>query len=176
MTAAAHSTDPSPAYREHVQASGWFGLLGRVLFIAPLVGAIAAFRDHEMAPTERAVTLVSVGIAGFALLLVSRWFLALDVTVSAEALRFRFGPFGRTLGASALRQARVRSYPWLAFGGWGWRFGRLDGGSAQAYSVPFLNDGVAVTTAEGRTYYISSREPERLVEAIERLQHGTGAA
>ena len=175
MTAAPHPI-PSAAYEEHVAAAGWFGVLARVLPLAPLAGMVAAFRDPEIGPAGRAATVGGLLIASAILVGVARWFVALDVSVTSESLRFRFGPFGRTLGASALRAARVRSYPWIAFGGWGWRLGRLDGGAAQAYSVPFLRDGVAVTTVEGRTYYISSRTPARLVEAIERLQHGAGAA
>lgn len=175
MTAAPHSAQPV-VYEEHVAAAGWFGVLARLLPLAPLVGIIAAVRDPELESTGRAATVGGLLFTAAILVGVARWFVALDVTVTSEALRFRFGPFGRTLGASALRAARVRQYPWIAFGGWGWRLGRLDGGSAQAYSVPFLREGVAVTTAEGRVYYISSRAPARLVEAIERLQHGAGAA
>jgi hypothetical protein len=175
MTAAPHSAQPV-AYEEHVAAAGWFGVLARLLPIVPLIGIVASLRDPEIGSAGRAATIGGLLFTSAILVGVARWFVALDVTVTGEALRFRFGPFGRTLGASALRAARVREYPWLAFGGWGWRLGRLDGGSAQAYSVPFLREGVAVTTAEGRTYYISSRAPARLVEAIERLQHGAGAA
>ena len=175
MTAAPHSAQPA-VYEEHVAASRWFAIMARLLPIVPLVGIVAVVRDPELGSAGRAATAGGLLISSAILVGVARWFVALDVTVTSEALRFRFGPFGRTLGASALRAARVRAYPWIAFGGWGWRLGRLDGGSAQAYSVPFLREGVVVTTAEGRTYYISSRAPARLVEAIERLQHGAGAA
>lgn len=176
MTAAPPPAEGSATYREHVPATRWFGFVARLLFLAPVAGIVSIARDPDVGTTGRVLGIIVLVVAGLILLAVGRWFLALEVTVSAEALRFRFGPFGRTLGASALREAQVRQYPWLAFGGWGWRFGRLDGGSAQAYSVPFLREGVAVATTEGRTYYISSRTPQRLVEAIERLQHGAGAA
>ena len=175
MTAAPLSDQPM-TYQERVAASRWFGVVTRVLPIAPLFGIVAAVRDPELGSAGRAATVGGLLFASAILVGVARWFVALEVTVTGESLRFRFGPFGRTLGASALRGVRVREYPWVAFGGWGWRFGRLDGGSAQAYSVPFIREGVAVTTAAGRTYYLSSREPRRLAEAIERLQHGEGAA
>ena len=169
------STSRLDSYTERVTSAAWFTVVARVLFMLPLFGIAATFRDTEMDAVSRAITVAGLGLSSTILLIVGLWFVTLEVTVGA-ALRFRFGPFGRTLGASTVRDVRVVRYPALAFGGWGWRFGRVDGRSAQAYTVPFLRSGLTVTTVEGRTYYISSRAPERLAEAIETMQRREGLA
>lgn len=170
------STSRLHSYTERVASSAVFAVVARVLFVFPLLGIVSALRDPELDATSRAITIGGLGVSSFLLLVVGLWFVALDVTVGDEALRFRFGPFGRTLNASAVREVRVVRYPALAFGGWGWRFGRVDGRSAQAYTVPFVRSGLTVTMAEGKTYYISSRSPERLAEAIETMQRREGLA
>ena len=84
MTAAPHSAPVE--YREHVTAPGWFNTFAQVLPIAPLVGLIAVFRDPTVGPGGRVLGAVSLLLAAVVLLGVARWFVALAVTVSAEAL------------------------------------------------------------------------------------------
>jgi hypothetical protein len=93
----------------------------------------------------------------------------LRVHADDRRLRFHFGPFGRTLEAADITAAEAAPYRWLAFGGWGIRFGRVSGHFVRAYSVPFLRTGVAIEAADGKRYYVSSRRPEALAAAIRQV-------
>jgi hypothetical protein len=166
------STEPS--YHEHVESAAWFALIVRLLVLAPLLGVIAAVRDPELSANERTGTIVLLGAASIVLGIFAPWLLSVRIDVDPQVLRFRIGPFRRTLVASTVATARVERYSALAYGGWGWRFEWRRGRAAQAYTVPFLRTGVQVTTREGRTYYISSRAPQRLAQAIVTMQRGAG--
>ena len=73
-----------------------------------------------------------------------RAFLVVRIAVDESPLRVRLGSFGCTLDGQAIEEVRVAPYRWLAYGGRGLRWGKDDGRSARACSVPFLRGGVAV--------------------------------
>ena len=86
--------------------------------------------------------------------------------------RARFGPLGPfapMLAGDEIEGARVVRYLWLAYGGWGLRYGRQDGRTTRAYSTLFLGSGVVTDTVGGRRYDLPSRRPEELAAAANRL-------
>jgi hypothetical protein len=158
---------PAPEYREAVPSARWFEIAVRLCALAPLAGAFGiALAPGEAGSAEWIGGLALVAMS-LALSLLIPSLLRLNIEVGPGRLRVRLGPFRRTIEASAIRSVRAERYrPW-AFGGWGWRFGWSEG-PIQAYSVPFLRSGVEVETSRGR-YYLSSRAPAQLAQAIERL-------
>ncbi|MSQ29337.1 MAG: hypothetical protein EXR68_02475 [Dehalococcoidia bacterium] len=102
----------------------------------------------------------------------------MTVEVDANGVCFRFGLFGRTLHTVDIEAAATERYSLWTFGGWGWRFGlrRDDQGRwKEAFTVPFLRTGVAVSSRRGR-FYLSSRTPEQLAEAIRAVIRWEGQA
>src|SRR5205085_482225 len=72
-------------------------------------------RYEETVETPRWL-VAAVGLAAVVAASCSR----LRIRVDSEALRFRFGPFGRTLKAADIRAAGVEPYRVWSLGGWGW--------------------------------------------------------
>lgn len=149
-------------YDESVYAARWLLIVVALAMVASVGGAVLLLAGAD-APRWVALQLVAVGIL---LGLIEWMFMRLRIEVTRERLRFHFGPFGPTLKLSDVRSVEPSPYRWLAFGGWGIRFGRVAGTTVRAYSVPFLRTGVAIETVAGRRYYTSSRRPEVLAAAI----------
>ena len=128
------------------------GVLGLWLLLAPdgLIAGLAVLASAAPLPVA------------------ARLFGALRIEVDERALRARFGPFGPTLPAGDVEEARAEPYRWRSYGGWGLRWSRVDGRSARACTVPFLRTGVAID-ASGRRYYLNSRRPDGLAAAVNRL-------
>ncbi len=159
-------------YDESVTAARWLLLAVALAMLASVVGAVLVLVSEDT-PWWVALQLVAVGILlGF----IELTFMRLRIEVRGDRLRFHFGPFGPTLKLSEVRSAEPSPYRWMAFGGWGIRFGRVAGRSVRAYSVPFLKTGVAIETAGGKQYYTSSRRPEALAGAILGGHTGEGPA
>jgi hypothetical protein len=156
-------------YSETVHTPRWFALLCEALALVTAVAVLVAIRD-ESAASDRLLTAGLMTPAVLVLLALALIFGRLHIDVgphgAGDALRFHFGPFGRTLEAGDIRAAEAEPYRWLAFGGWGIRFGRTSGRTVRAYSVPFWRTGVTVETTDGKRYYISSRRPEALAAAV----------
>ena len=98
-----------------------------------------------------------------------RAFLVVRIAVDESTLRVRLGPFGFTLDGRAIEEVRVAPYRRLAYGGRGLRWGKDDGRSARACSVPFLRGGVAVDTSDGRRYYVNNQSLDELATAVHRM-------
>ena len=158
-------------YAETVPCSRWFA---RAMLVSALLAfALGAWLLLASSPPwVGAAVLASAGgqLAAAAI------FGALRIQVDDRALRARFGPFGPTLPGEAITAARAERYRWLPHGGWGLRWGRLGGRTSQACSVPFLRTGVAVEARNGRLYYLSSRRPDELAAAVNRLAGNAGRA
>jgi hypothetical protein len=122
----------------------------------------------EASASERLWTAASMAPVAAILLVVGFVFGQLHIEVR-DSVRFRFGPFGPTQNAVDIQAASAEPYRWLAFGGWGIRFGRLAGRTVRAYSVPFWRTGVTVELRDGKRYYISSRRPDALAAAVQSL-------
>jgi hypothetical protein len=153
-------------YDESVRTPFWFLALIGMAAAAALFSAVGALLSDE---DNRALLTAVLFLSGVLLGVVAVFFWRLRVEVRDHSLRFHFGPFGRTLEATDIRAAEAMPYRWLAFGGWGIRFGRTSGHAVRAYSVPFLRTGVIVEAVDGKRYYVSSRRPDALAAAIRRL-------
>ena len=154
-------------YEEAVLAPRWMSWLsvGVAMFGGLLAPAI--LRDQALTPGERLTTALTVvgacALVGLAGLVFSR----LTVRAGADGIRAGFGPFATTLAPDSIEGVRAERYRWLRFGGWGLRlsWNLRD----RAYSVPFVREGVTIRLQGGRTVFVSSRQPERLAAAIDRL-------
>jgi hypothetical protein len=107
-----------------------------------------------------------MAVAGVLLVGVLFSFRRLHIQVSDDAIRFRFGVFGKTLPLADVQGCEPQKYRWLTYGGWGIRFAL---GGRKAWSMPGVPEGVEITVAEGkrvRRYFVSSRSPELLAEAV----------
>jgi hypothetical protein len=130
--------------------------------IAVFIGTWAfLFADDE---AGRWVLTVALLVSGVLLLAVARWLTLLHIHVSGEVLSFRFGPFRRHIPLSQIERIAVTPYPWTRYGGWGIRMAR---GKRRAFSMPFVRTGIELTVSDGKTYYLSSRNPQALAAAIE---------
>ena len=151
-------------YLEHVHSPRWF--------IAPVLATTIATCLIGLwlliVTGETLAGLILVG-AGGAVTLIVRTLLVLRIEVDETTLQVRLGPFGFTLAGDAIEEVRVTPYRWLAYGGWGLRWGKDGGRSARACSVPFLRSGVAVDATDGRRYYMNSTRPDELAAAADRL-------
>jgi hypothetical protein len=152
-----------PGYRETVAAARWLVALIALGALAPLYAGLAAIENRDA--LQVAVLVCAAALLVAVALVLQR----LRVETDHATLRFRFGPFGRTLGASEIASATAEQCRWWTFGGWGWRFAWREGALVQAFSVPFVRTGVRVTTRRGKQSYLSSRAPERLAAAIMQL-------
>ena len=113
-------------------------------------------------------SVVLILVAGLTAVLLSA-FLVLRIRANEDRLRARFGPWGLELSTDQIERARVARYPWMAYGGWGMRWGSHDGRSGRALSVPLMRSGVFVDTTEGKRHYLNSRTPEELATVLNRL-------
>ena len=146
-------------YREDVHANPAvrFGLWALVV-VPTLVAAVGAAIDGEWL----ASVLVAVGVLVFMAVL-DRWFMVLRVRVEPSGVEARFGPFSKQLPATQVESVEAMPYRWTPYLGWGIRFAS---GKRYAWSVPFIREGVSVALGDGARYFISSRQPERLVAAV----------
>ena len=93
-------------------------------------------------------------------------FRRLRIAVNDQELQFAFGILRRSLSLAAIQSCEAKRYRWLTYGGWGIRYAL---GGRRAWSLPGVPGGVEVTVAEGtrvRRYFVSSRSPELLAEAV----------
>ena len=112
-----------------------------------------------------------LGLLAVGALLAGIWrlFGVLHVKVEEQGLRARFGPRGLNLPAEEIDAARAEAYRWGSYFGWGMRWGLDEGRPGRAMSVPFLRRGIIVDTKQGGRHYISSRRPDELAAAINRM-------
>jgi hypothetical protein len=161
-------------YDEAVLAPRWMLWLG--LGIAALAGLAAAttLRDSSLSSSARTAAAAAIAISGLTVGLVGLLFSTLHVHASPEGVRAAFGPFASTFLAASIAGAHAERYRWLRFGGWGIR---LSGNLCdRAFSVPFVPEGVTIRLQEGRSVFVSSRQPERLAAAIAELAGRAGSA
>lgn len=148
-------------YSEKVQNSRVFTLI----LLTVIAALIAAGLWMLLAYDNRGVGLALI-IVGLVLALAGWVFRELRIEVGEGLLRARYGPFDFTVPGDAIVEAHVAPYHWLAYGGWGIRWSRQDGQTTRARSVPFLCTGVTVEAQSERRYYLTSRRPGELAEAI----------
>ncbi|MCK9485158.1 MAG: hypothetical protein M0R73_00390 [Dehalococcoidia bacterium] len=146
-------------YTEQIAATRAFRwLVWGVVAVSVGIGAVVMVIEGD-----RWASALSIAFAVALLLVLDRWFMTLHVRVDSDGVVARFGPFSKRLRPSDIADVVGEPYRWMLYGGWGirWGFGRR-----RAWTVPFLNQGVAVALQDGSRYFISSRQPERLRSAI----------
>lgn len=153
-------------YEEEVPVPLWFQLvLFGCLVAVGFAVVLPAFGKGQSATSYAVYYLVMVvALALTVFVFVS--FRRLSIAVSDEEVRFGFGVLRKSIPVEAIRACEAKRYNWLAYGGWGLRFAL---GGRRAYSMPGVAGGVEITVAEGkrvRRYFVSSRYPERLAEAV----------
>ena len=151
-------------YSEHVHSPGWL----TIAVFATTVATCLLGLWLLVVTGEVLAGLILVGTGGVLTGMV-RAFLLVRIEVAESTLRVRLGPFGFTLDGHAIEEVRVAPYRWLAYGGWGLRWGKDGGRSTRACSVPVLRSGVAVDTRDGRRYYVNSQSPDELAAAVHRM-------
>ena len=105
-----------------------------------------------------------------------RLFAALRVRVDGGRLRAKYGPFGLDLPVDQIESARAEAYRWGSYGGWGIRWGQDQGKRGRAMSQVFLRSGVIQEMKNGSRHYITSRQPEDLAAAVNRMLPGSGGS
>ena len=163
-----------PRYHEAIAAPRW--LLGFVLLAAlGTLGAAAAIAtDDGLAAVGRAFLASVLALAGLAMLFVVRTFATLEVNVDDGGVSFGFRAVRKHLATTDIVSAAPDPYLWMRYGGWGVR--RSTGGY-RAYSQAFQRGSVVIHAADDHRYHVSSRRPDELAEAINRVAAaGTPAA
>ena len=134
--------------------------------VAPLAAILGSAVDGEDTWSLRAIfyPMMALGAALFVFSFVS--FRRLRIAVNDDEMRFAFGMLRKTLPLAAIQPVEAKRYRWLTYGGWGIRHAL---GGRRAWSMPGVPEGVEITVAEGtrvRRYFVSSRSPELLAEAV----------
>ncbi len=154
-------------YEEEVPLPAWFQLI----LLAGLAGIAFAIVGPAFSGLDGAGTYavyystMTVALAFMVFAVVT--FRRLTIAVSDTEVRFGFGVLRKSIPLERIRAWEPKRYNWLVYGGWGIRFAL---GGRRAWSVPGMAGGVELTVAEGtrvRRYFVSSRCPERLAEAVE---------
>ncbi|GIX06060.1 MAG: hypothetical protein KatS3mg115_0463 [Candidatus Poribacteria bacterium] len=98
--------------------------------------------------------------------------LRLETEVRTDGVYFRLFPLHlryRRIGLEEIASLEARRYrPIRNFGGWGIRWGRLDGHPARAYNATG-NRGVLFCLRDGRWILLGSQRPDELVAAVRAL-------
>lgn len=158
-------------YEENVRAPMWLVLtLGLFLGVAAGVVSAVAIRsligEPVMEGAEAAIFYVVLILYALLSLFLLVNFTNLAVTVSQEFIEFRYGIFSKKLKLSDVAEATPQKYRWSTYGGWGVR---LAFGGRRAWSMIGVPMGVAVVMGDsegGKRYFVSSRSPEALAQAI----------
>lgn len=162
-------------YRERLAAPTW----AAPAFLT-LSGVVLARRLRAAARRQgrirRVVAIVGSLFTTLAVLRMVRRFSQLAIEVDSDAVHVRFGPIEKQLPMGEIRDVRIVTYNPLRYLGWGYRIGI---GGGQAFSQIGVARGVELTLQEGektQRYFISSRTPEALANAIATAAGAGGAA
>lgn len=98
-----------------------------------------------------------------------RLFAVLYVRVEDGQVKAKYGPFGLSLPVAEIESARAEAYRWGSYGGWGIRWGLDQGKRGRALSQVFLRSGIILEMKNGSRHYITSRHPEDLAAAVNRM-------
>jgi Protein of unknown function (DUF3093) len=152
-------------YQEEVPAPFWLQTV-ILVGIGALIAAIVAAAAGDDTGWPLYVYYPFMAFLAAALLLVLLSFRRLKIAVSDQDLHFAFGVFKKSFPLASIQRAEAKKYRWLTYGGWGIRYAL---GGRRAWSLPGTPEGVEITVSEGkrvRTYFVSSRSPALLAEAL----------
>lgn len=155
-----------PRYEEEIGAPFWLMALLAAGLAAMVFAVIAVAFDDEADWKLFVWYYPLMAVAGALMVGALLSFRRLHIQVGEDAVRFRFGVFGKSLPLADVQGCEAQKYRWLTYGGWGIRFAL---GGRRAWSMPGVPEGVEITVAEGkrvRRYFVSSRSPELLAGAV----------
>ncbi len=161
-----------PRLVESVRAAAWLyfvlstpiGIVLAVITAAAVTGSVTG--------GEAVALYIVLGIGALFLVFALINFTNLVVAVTDTSLHLAFGVFNKRVGLSDITFAETREYRWTEYGGWGIRWAMK---GKRAWSVPGVHRGVVITLTEKgreRSYFISSRRPEELAQAIKEAKSG----
>jgi len=159
-------TDQPLRYQEEVPAPFW--LQAVILFgVAALAAGVTTSAASGQGGWQiYALYYPFMALLGALLVFAFVSFRRLRIAVSDKELQFAFGILRKSIPLAAIQACEAKRYRWLTYGGWGIRYAL---GGRRAWSLPGAPAGVEVTAAEGtrvRRYFVSSRSPELLAEAL----------
>jgi hypothetical protein len=161
-----------PRFVESVRAAAWlYFVLSTPIGVVLAVITAVAVTDSVTGGEAVAFYIVLGGVALFLMFALIN-FTNLVVAVTDTGVHFAFGVFNKRVGLSDITFVEARDYRWTEYGGWGIRWA-LKG--KRAWSVPGAKRGVLITLSEKgreRSYFISSRRPEELAQAIKEARSG----
>ena len=153
-------------YEEETAAPFWLMTVLAAVMVALVFAAVAVALDDEAGWALFAWYYPLMLVVGVLLVGAFISFRRLRTTVSDETIEFRFGFLRKSLLLMDIQSCEVQKYRWLTYGGWGIRFATQ---GRRAWSMPGVPEGVQITASEGRRvrrYFVSSRFPELLAEAV----------
>lgn len=151
-------------YKENVHADRPFTCVMMGLSLAFAIGGAWLLLDVGANGDGLALLAVSALIGGL-----WRLFAVLYVRVEDGQVKARYGPFGLSLPVVEIGSARAEAYRWGSYGGWGIRSGLDQGKRGRAMSQVFLRSGIIVEMKNGSRHYVTSRHPEDLAAAVNRM-------
>lgn len=154
-----------PRYSEEVPAPLWLPAV-IIVGLAAVIAAIIAGAAGDDTGWPPYVYYPFMALLAAALLLAFLSFRRLKIAVSDQDFRFAFGVLRKSFPLASIQRVEAKKYRWLTYGGWGIRYAP---GGRRAWSLPGTPEGVEVTVSEGkrvRTYFVSSRSPALLAEAL----------
>jgi len=157
-----------PEYEEELPMPAWFQAMLLIVLAAVVFAIVLPAFGSFSGGGAVAAYYVALTAALASMLFAIATFRRLKIVVSHEQIRFGFGVLQKSIPFERIKSFEAKRYNWLIYGGWGIRFSL---GGRRAWSVPGVPEGVELTVEEGkrvRRYFVSSRYPERLVEAVER--------
>lgn len=156
-------------YKENLHADRSFTWAMAGVSLAFAIGGAWLLLDVGANGDGLALLAVSALIGGL-------WRLFADPRIKVEAGRLlaKYGPFGLDLSMEQIESARAEAYRWGSYGGWGIRWGLDQGKRGRAMSQVFLRSGVVVEMKNGSRHYVTSRHPEDLAAAVNRMLPASG--
>jgi hypothetical protein len=160
-------------YKESLSAPRWLLALLVLAALATLAAMVTVLLSDQPSALAKGALALVLGAAGLTMLLVVRSFSVLRVVVHEDSVRFGFGRLAVTLPGSRIVGAQPDRYPWLRYGGWGVR---ISTNGYRAYSQAFRRESVVIEAADHHRYHVSSSDPARLAEAINRVATAESAS
>jgi len=157
-----------PLYEERQGFAAWVWVLGAVTLVVTVAAIVAILPAEDAAIFLLAKLTPLVLVSG----LVAN-IMFMTTRIHRDIIHVRFGwllpMLWKRIPLEAVEETRVIEYkPIRNAGGWGFRWGRFEGGPARFFTVRGTS-GVLVTAA-GKRYIIGSQDPERLSYEIDRAR------
>lgn len=170
-TARPAQTTP-PRFVESVRSAAWlyFAVSTPIGIVMAAITAVAI--TGSVTGGEAVAFYVVLGGGALFLMFTLINFTNLVVAVTDTGAHFAFGVFHKRLALPDITGVEPRDYRWTEYGGWGIRWAMK---GKRAWSVVGVKRGVLITLNEkgkARSYFISSRKPEELAQAINEARTG----